>query len=402
MNGRLEPIRHKELLMKAVHLAAFALLSACGGTNATPTPPPGSVKTQSCNSDADCKNAATPTCINNICAAKPTSGTKGIGEACSADSECLSGLVCDKGKCDVMSQATGAACKENDDCAAGLICQANQCVSGVAPDDGGAGCNDNGDCGDGGFICVGGQCVAGTAPDDAGTTSDDAGGGQACGPMGGGASCNDNGDCGTGGKCVSGQCAPTNVPCPSGMTCVSNVCQPPAGGGSDAGTSGACHPVVNELQAAGVTASDEWVEIFNPCTTTIDLKSWKLQYRSAGNNSGGSDTTILTLTQKIAAGGYLLLVGGGYTGSAPADASWAGSHLAAAGGAVGLRDSSGALIDSVAYKTLTTTNNFTEGSPAPNPPANNSIARHPNGTDTDDNSKDFQLASNPTPGAANK
>jgi hypothetical protein len=183
---------------------------------------------------------------------------------------------------------------------------------------------------------------------------------------------------------------------------VNNLCQPNSTG-VDAGTStSGCHPVVNELQAGGVTASDEWVELFNPCSASIDVNGWELDYRSAGNNSGAADTLILGLTQKIAAGGYLLLVGPDYSGRANADGGWSSGHLSGSGGAVGLRDASGALVDSVAYKALTAANDFTEGSPAPNPPAGSSIQRLPNGADSNNNYKDFHVTSSPTPGAANK
>jgi hypothetical protein len=176
--------------------------------------------------------------------------------------------------------------------------------------------------------------------------------------------------------------------------------------GSDAGSDGAadagtCHLVVNELQAGGATATDEWVEIFNPCTTATDLTGWTLNYRSAGNNAGGADIHLLSLTGMIPAGAYRLYTGAGFTGTAMIDGTWTTGGLAAGGGAVGLRDMGGALIDSVAYSTLTTTNNFTETAPAPNPTTNHSIARHPDGSDMNDNSMDFVLRTTPTPRAAN-
>ncbi|MSP59918.1 MAG: lamin tail domain-containing protein [Myxococcales bacterium] len=159
-----------------------------------------------------------------------------------------------------------------------------------------------------------------------------------------------------------------------------------------------CTPRVNEVQVAGASATDEWVELFNPCVQAVNLNGWKLVYRSTNNNAGMADTTIYTFTETIAAGAYFLIVGDGYVGMKDATAS---GGLAAAGGAVGLRDPIGFVVDSVAYEVLAVANNLTEKAPAPNPPASQSIARTPNGTDTNDNSKDFKLTVKPSPRLAN-
>jgi hypothetical protein len=159
-----------------------------------------------------------------------------------------------------------------------------------------------------------------------------------------------------------------------------------------------CTPKVNELEATGTKASDEFVEIFNPCPGDIDLTGWKLEYRSAANNSGGGANTIFSFTQKITAGGYLVLGGSGFGGMKDGTIS---GGLAGAGGAVALVAPSGTVVDSVAYQVLTAPNAFTEGMPAPNPPAMQSIERLPNGVDTNNNASDFKLAT-PTPGAVNK
>ena len=168
---------------------------------------------------------------------------------------------------------------------------------------------------------------------------------------------------------------------------------------SDGGVTG-CHPIINEIQTGGAKASDEFVEIFNPCTSAIDMTGWKLVYRSAGDNGGGSDITYFTFMTSLAAGKYFVLGGSSFGG--PTDGTFS-SGLAGTGGAVGLRNAAGMLADSCAWATLTTANALTEGTgPAPNPPAKSSIERLPNGTDTNDNSKDFKVTASPTPGAANK
>ncbi len=161
--------------------------------------------------------------------------------------------------------------------------------------------------------------------------------------------------------------------------------------------------VVNEVQTAGggggTGASDEFVELYNQCATSQSLSGWQLAYRSAGNNSGGADTVLFNFTsQTIGATGYLLLAGSGYTGTATADATM--TNGLAVSGAVGIKNGT-TLIDSVSYGTLTATNAFTETAAAAGPPASQSIARSPNGADSNNNGTDFVVRATPTPKAAN-
>ncbi len=105
----------------------------------------------------------------------------------------------------------------------------------------------------------------------------------------------------------------------------------------------------------------------------------------------------------LAPGAFYLVGGNAYAGAVPADQSFS-AGLAAAGGAVGVRDITGALVDSGAWGTAT--NALVEGSPAPAPPATappgSSLVRIPDGHDTNVNSADFALTSTATPRAANK
>jgi hypothetical protein len=90
---------------------------------------------------------------------------------------------------------------------------------------------------------------------------------------------------------------------------------------------------------------------------------------------------------------------GGHTRRQFAAKGTRGQTLASAGGGLGLRDGSGALVDSVAWGTAT--NAFVEGTVAPAPtiaPApGKSDARRPDGQDTNDNGADFSEG-DPTPG----
>lgn len=148
---------------------------------------------------------------------------------------------------------------------------------------------------------------------------------------------------------------------------------------------------VNEVQTAGATASTEFVELFNVGTCAADVGGYTLVFRTA---SGTTDTVLATIPNgvKIAPFDYYLF---GTTVFAPPHDQTMTAGLAAAGGGVGLRDGASLLVDSVGYGTAT--NAFVEGTAEPAPASSQSIARVPNGTDTGNNSADFQLQVAPTP-----
>jgi hypothetical protein len=160
---------------------------------------------------------------------------------------------------------------------------------------------------------------------------------------------------------------------------------------------------VNEVQTGTTgSAADEFVELSNTGSAAVDIGGWKVVYRSA---SGTSDTTLATIPTgtTLAAGGFYLLGGSSYAGAAAPDQSFS-AGLASPGGGVGIRDASGALLDSVGWGTAS--NAFVEGSPAVAPPATaapgSSIARLPDGHDTNANATDFSVTSTATPRAENR
>ncbi len=175
---------------------------------------------------------------------------------------------------------------------------------------------------------------------------------------------------------------------------------PPDLAGSDGPGCNISSVVVNEVQVGGATANDEWVELYNPCANSVSLSGAKVTYRSATNTASADTNTLADLTQTIGAHGYLLIVNAGYTGSATPDVTpFKSGGLAAAGGAVGLRDSANNLVDSVGWGTAN--NQFVEAAAVMSPPAGSSAARKPNGTDTNHNNTDFTVVSTPTPRAPN-
>jgi Lamin Tail Domain/Collagen triple helix repeat (20 copies) len=170
----------------------------------------------------------------------------------------------------------------------------------------------------------------------------------------------------------------------------------PTGGGSSAQIR------VNELMTGSTgAASNEFVELFNAGSSAADVGGFKVAYRSSAGTSDISLATIPAGTS-IPAGGFYLLAGSGYLGSHTADQSFSTS-LASTGGGIAVRDSGGAILDSVGYGD--TTNAFVEAHPTTAPPATaapgSSSGRIPDGHDTNDNAADFSVSSTPSPGAAN-
>ncbi|MFL5947257.1 MAG: lamin tail domain-containing protein [Gaiellaceae bacterium] len=159
---------------------------------------------------------------------------------------------------------------------------------------------------------------------------------------------------------------------------------------------------VNELMT-GITgaAANEFVEIVNAGTATANIGGFRLAYRSA---AGTSDVTLATIPDgtTLAAGAFYLFGGSAYAGAAPANESFS-TGLAAGGGGVALRDSSGTIVDSIGYGDAV--NAFVEAHPATAPPATaapgSSAVRLPDGHDTNDNAADFSVSSSPTPGGSN-
>ena len=160
---------------------------------------------------------------------------------------------------------------------------------------------------------------------------------------------------------------------------------------------------INEF-STGVAeaAANEFVELVNAGGSTADLGGYHVVYRSAGGTSDVSLATIPAGTT-IPGGGFYLLAGSGYTGSATPDQTFA-TGLASTAGGLGLRDADGGLVDSVGYG-ATATNAFVETAPALAPPTTagpgSSAGRSPDGHDTNDNLADFAVSATPTPRAPN-
>ncbi|HET7433359.1 MAG TPA: lamin tail domain-containing protein, partial [Thermoanaerobaculia bacterium] len=163
--------------------------------------------------------------------------------------------------------------------------------------------------------------------------------------------------------------------------------------------------VISQIQVAGGTAADEFVELHNVSGSAIDLNGYRVVYRSA---AGTSDVAVInwTTSTMVPAGGYYLIVHAtGYDNGASVagDITFPGGGtgtFAAAGGGMAIRNgaaNTGTIIDSIGYGTAT--NAFVEGTvKTPTPTSNASLIRGSNGcTDTDNNNNDFALLATAAP-----
>lgn len=145
--------------------------------------------------------------------------------------------------------------------------------------------------------------------------------------------------------------------------------------------------VISQFQTAGVSASDEFIELHNVSANPIDLNGYRVVYRST---SGTTDTAITNWSTSVVipAGGFYLLTNSGYDDIAPADRSFT-SGLAAAGGGIAIFNGT-TKIDSVGFGNAT--NAFVEGTATGAPAANSSYQRNNSScADTDNNAADFSL-----------
>jgi hypothetical protein len=151
------------------------------------------------------------------------------------------------------------------------------------------------------------------------------------------------------------------------------------------------HLVISELQVAGATAGDEFVELYNPTNAAVDISGWKLQYKSAAGATYGTTVTV-PAGKSVGPRGFFLITsirGTGFSGMVASDLAHTSTlNLAAAAGHVrigpGTLTSSPTdanVVDTVGYGT--TANAAEGGAPAANPAANSSIERKAYSTSTD-------------------
>ncbi len=152
--------------------------------------------------------------------------------------------------------------------------------------------------------------------------------------------------------------------------------------------------VISQFQTAGGTANDEFIELHNASSSSVDLNGYRLVYRSA---AGTNDVLFAEWTSStiVPAGGYYLITSTAYDGAVPGNTVYNPTtctcSLSATSGGLGIRFgavNTGVLIDSVGWGGAT--NTFVETATTGAPAANAGQVRLTNGCqDTDNNQSDF-------------
>lgn len=160
------------------------------------------------------------------------------------------------------------------------------------------------------------------------------------------------------------------------------------------------HLVVSELMTGGASASDEFIELYNPTAAELPLEGLEVVYVTASGATVTRKSSWAAGAPGIPAGAHLLIANGAGIYAGLADVAYA-NGLAATGGSVALRVIDAATaIDAVGWGNAAST--WLEAQPAPAPPAGSSLERLPGGSvgssqDTDDNLIDFIIQSIPDP-----
>ncbi len=162
--------------------------------------------------------------------------------------------------------------------------------------------------------------------------------------------------------------------------------------------------LICEIQTGSTnSASEEFIELYNQSSLTLNLASYRVEYFSAGTTNFSTPSRNIALSGTLYPGGRYLLASTGYL-SSQASSSYAAT-LAKTGGHIRLvEDQSNQTIvhDLVGWGTATKPNGL--ASPAPN--GGESLARKilSDGTyvDTGNNFDDFEVSISPTPESTNE
>lgn len=152
------------------------------------------------------------------------------------------------------------------------------------------------------------------------------------------------------------------------------------------------------LLGTSSSSSQEFIEIYNPTATDLDLAGWHVQYVSATKTDWSSLTRNIALTGTLKAGDYYLLASSGYL-SDKANLSYS-STLSQAGGHLRILDINNATQDQIGWGNAV----MPLGVAAAAPVAGSSLARLTNESGYNlslDNATDFSATLSPTPGADN-
>jgi len=165
------------------------------------------------------------------------------------------------------------------------------------------------------------------------------------------------------------------------------------------------HVVINQVYGGGGNSgapySNDYIELYNPTDSAVDLSGWSVQYGSSG---GTSYSNITILTGTIQPGGYYLIqenAGANASTELPSPDSIGSISMSASNGKVALASNSEAVTskddtDIVDFVGFGSANEYEGSAAAPTLNNENAAIRSASGSDTDDNAIDFVKAT-PTP-----
>ena len=153
--------------------------------------------------------------------------------------------------------------------------------------------------------------------------------------------------------------------------------------------------LISEIQIAGLTdEKEEFVELYNPNNSDVDLSDWYLQRKTkTGTSYSTYAANTLFSGKKISALGYFLVAREGYFSNA-ADISV--DNPLTEDNSLVLKNPNGEISDKIGWGQA----QEYETKPAQNPVSGQSVGRKPDQGDTDNNSIDFEI-DDPTPKAKN-
>ncbi|HET6745666.1 MAG TPA: lamin tail domain-containing protein, partial [Candidatus Limnocylindria bacterium] len=160
------------------------------------------------------------------------------------------------------------------------------------------------------------------------------------------------------------------------------------------------HLVVSEVMTGGASASDEFIEIYNPGPDVLPLEGLEVIYVTASGGTITRKASWAAGAPSIAQGNHVLIANDAGVFAGVADVTYT-NGLAATGGSVAIRIlGASSAIDAAGWGNATST--WLEGVPAAPPPAGHSLERLPGGSmgsgqDSDQNSVDFVDLLTPDP-----
>jgi hypothetical protein len=170
---------------------------------------------------------------------------------------------------------------------------------------------------------------------------------------------------------------------------------------TSSGYGGSRTVLISEIQLAGETARDEFVELFNPSDSPVNLTNWRLRKRTSSGRESNLVTRFPDITMPPFS--FLLVTHREYKGEIEGDLRYSSSsYSVAADNTVLLYDPGGKIVDRVGMGKASDP----EGNPAPNPDPGKSIERRllvlkdglcGPAMDSEDNERDFLLRDNPSP-----